>query len=1668
MSTRKLFEQVKDFVDAKNAKTGALVANLKGVVETVPAIAQPTTSQGWYVVNIETTTFPSLREFVDAHSYQRLPVEEAASIEGRASYPESGAIPTGRAVAFAGAIHAAGPTGVPIDITAPGHQLAVYLDEQIVTSGAGGVTATLSLTEGTHHVLVLAFGGTTAIRVELPPEIGVLKREPTPPAPILSGEPEVEYLHEASGVFVATPKWHNDAYASGWEVYRCPSAEAGAVTAARDLGSGRFAVDVTGDYTDLPVGAPLFVGKFFAGDVALVEPGVDADEKPIATITLRLGPDAPTTPADWTDKAVLRPTGAFQPLAHLANGGQRVVEYPDAAVKQGLVYLYQITALGWIVGVAESDYSQPGYAIVDDHFPPGDITFDPETDVKLVNGELILSYHTPADADYAGVKVYLEDPDDGHQILLTSELGEPDEDDQLRVRLPMAATYRFRTYDTAGNVQAADEGVTWAWDGKSRWINAVHGLLTAIVDDAAGTAALKLEVLGPEELFPVDVRFFVDQLDTPLVLDDGGTPDDNADDVTSYRFDAPGTVDAATLPALGDFALPLSGNTHFWAELTDVEGSITFDATTADRGAIPGGFVDTEDYTAFPSVVMGYDEDVQRIVLTVPTEDGTGVLGTVEWTRAEGGGLDPDDGGTVIYDVGSVSVVPPGGGALTREHEIPTDQARGTYVVEYFAEGPAVKMWEGKLHGPASNPPTVNARLVLDDTMKDAVDVYVTVESPVEEDVTLQMRDEDDPSLPVWTLVLGDQQLGTKYVASGTELGPGEFFKADLDEIPGGTDGPDPDVWSQKLNNRLLLQGQIKHIALRAVGKDSGVKGQWQVVALPVKEVPVVSGVDLVFDEAAKTLVLNGTAGEFCRSAIFEIGTDETFATAAARTEVDLETGTSYQQVYSVQPADYGKRWFGRVSPYNGALTPQGHVSGFGGFPLRDSEFIGTETASGDVSLTVDEAGVVAMIVLARPGALSFRYVASKTAQPSSPAGGTAVDFAGAATVPVGNLITLQPGETAYVTVWFYAQPAGAGDATQPVARSITFRPAPPPVIDTVLQTRTSTTDIVVDFSIRVSDSLGRGGTFKAWTNPGGRQSANPNGAPDCAIPVAFSPITITPGMCAALGNVLGSAAEDKHVYFEFIVGAGASAVSSGKKDWKVSSRFVDIDDKGKLNPGVVDLTNLVAGLQAVRVVTALPATGTDGEMVQFQGITYTWYQGKWNKSLEIDDLLGKITDDFLAAKSVDLTKVADGLTMVSIVSTLPAAKTSEVVFLSTDAKLYRWDGTAGKYTKAVTQGDLAADTVVAGTVAAGAINTRELVADAVKSNIIASDQILGRHVVTKTLTANHVQVARLEEFATNLGIQVSGKLFSTDLTKFIDLGASGTQFFISTPNFYVQANGTAFFNGTLGASAIGAIRISATQVIVNSLQEFAQNMGIMVTGKLQGQNTGYYLNLNATPGATVGSENYYFIKTPNFEVRSDGSALFTGTVTVTKSSMTTAMNGAPLADLSSNLGVVFAGMITTGANWLDLRSGSPSGYILFHQALRLLPSGGAEFMVGNGTGTLKFLDTSNTQIGALIVGRPFGTDMIMFQAGFVDALSIGQFGGQSTVYVHAANLYTSVSTTARFQGPVIASGGLQISNGATNWEFRVNTGSQALELRVGGTFMGAFSFSTGRYASAS
>jgi hypothetical protein len=189
-------------------------------------------------------------------------------------------------------------------------------------------------------------------------------------------------------------------------------------------------------------------------------------------------------------------------------------------------------------------------------------------------------------------------------------------------------------------------------------------------------------------------------------------------------------------------------------------------------------------------------------------------------------------------------------------------------------------------------------------------------------------------------------------------------------------------------------------------------------------------------------------------------------------------------------------------------------------------------------------------------------------------------------------------------------------------------------------------------------------------------------------------------------------------------------------------------------NPSDIDFKHVEVFVNTSNSIPASPTALVDGEEYVVTGLSGAVTRYFWLKSVDFsgnksaatasfsgvstvagssdiaDDAVGseQIADDAVGSEqiadgAIDIAAFASGINPVQVVSTLPvSAAQGDMAFLTTDNKLYRYNGSA--WTLAVdgadvTSGTLPANAIVAnsltaGQIAAGAINTDELAANAV------------------------------------------------------------------------------------------------------------------------------------------------------------------------------------------------------------------------------------------------------------------------------------------------------------------------------------------------------------------
>lgn len=178
------------------------------------------------------------------------------------------------------------------------------------------------------------------------------------------------------------------------------------------------------------------------------------------------------------------------------------------------------------------------------------------------------------------------------------------------------------------------------------------------------------------------------------------------------------------------------------------------------------------------------------------------------------------------------------------------------------------------------------------------------------------------------------------------------------------------------------------------------------------------------------------------------------------------------------------------------------------------------------------------------------------------------------------------------------------------------------------------------------------------------------------------------------------------------------------------------------------------------------------------------------------------VTGDKIADGAIaDIGLFDSGLRPVQIVSTLPGtADQGDLAFLTTDNKLYRYDG--GSWIVAVDGADIVDGTIVA----SDKIQANSITADEIAANTITGGQIAAGAIATDELDANAVTAAKLAAVNIEVGKYIRSTIYSP--------GSSG---------WSIEADGSAEFDnvtvrGSIGTSSVvGDLTLSGGTISTDS-----------------------------------------------------------------------------------------------------------------------------------------------------------------------------------------------------------------------------------------------------------
>ena len=260
------------------------------------------------------------------------------------------------------------------------------------------------------------------------------------------------------------------------------------------------------------------------------------------------------------------------------------------------------------------------------------------------------------------------------------------------------------------------------------------------------------------------------------------------------------------------------------------------------------------------------------------------------------------------------------------------------------------------------------------------------------------------------------------------------------------------------------------------------------------------------------------------------------------------------------------------------------------------------------------------------------------------------------------------------------------------------------------------------------------------------------------------------------------------------------------------------------LTAGSITLANFASGIEPIGIVNTLPtASGYTGAQVVFlttDNKLYRYTGTAWTAATSTQDLTGELGEGLFS----------DDLRPIERVASLPdtALTQGRVVMLTTDNKLYRYDGTA--WTSDIAASDITgqvngsqiADGVITTTkisndaITAPKVAANAIEADSIASNAITSAKITAGAISADKIATNAVTAGKVAADAIEAGTIAAGAINASDL--FVD-GVIQSDAIATGAIVTNKLAASSVIASKIGAGAVTADKISVSELSAISAQ---------------------------------------------------------------------------------------------------------------------------------------------------------------------------------------------------------------------------------------------------------
>jgi len=363
--------------------------------------------------------------------------------------------------------------GIPINIEAPGQEIAFYINESIIRRTNSTLNVTVNLPGGKATIIIVTRSSSASrISINLPKDIALSAELLTPKVPVWYDRQPLEagYVDPKTGTSGIKLRWYNQSLVGGWNIYRVEESPIGTIVSLSE-NVGRLQLRLL-MYSGIPTPGPSTIvsvdgavigqveaSQSFVGDI--YSGSSRQSNLRLSSLYTRLLYSGGQNIFGEAASIIYTPIGKV-----VKTGSDLIQSYVDTNTKFGEGYNYALDSYSIYGESIRSAKTKTVGIVAGDTLPPASVVIN---GINILNGVAHITYTTPSDADYYATRVvfYYQGSGTGSisNTYVITDFGFPATKDSLSFDLITSGTYYLITADQVGNQQFVLSGVGFYWNG---------------------------------------------------------------------------------------------------------------------------------------------------------------------------------------------------------------------------------------------------------------------------------------------------------------------------------------------------------------------------------------------------------------------------------------------------------------------------------------------------------------------------------------------------------------------------------------------------------------------------------------------------------------------------------------------------------------------------------------------------------------------------------------------------------------------------------------------------------------------------------------------------------------------------------------------------------------------------------------------------------------------------------------------------------------------------------------------------------------------------------------------------------------------------------------------------------------------------------------------------